>query len=75
MLEVELPEDEITRRRVGFYRRHGLALNERFYQQLPLRDGDSPTPMFLMSFPCPLTDAEFVRVRREIYRHVYETEI
>ena len=75
VLEVELPEDELTRRRIGFYQRHGLFLNERFYQQLPLRPGDSPTPMFLMSFPRALSDAEFLRVRREIYRHVYETEI
>lgn len=71
VLEVELPEGEIPRRRIGFYQRHGMRLNERFYQQLPLREGDGPTPMFLMSTPDALTDEEFLRIRAEIYRHVY----
>lgn len=71
VLEVELPEEELSRRRVGFYRRHGMHLNERDYAQLPLRPGDSSTPMFLMSWPDMLSDEEFVRIRKEIYRHVY----
>ena len=71
VLEVELPADDLTRRRIAFYRRHGMCLNEREYAQMPLRAGDAPTPMVLMSSPDELDDGEFVRVRREIYRHVY----
>jgi len=71
VLEVELPTDELTRRRIAFYRRHGMHLNEREYAQMPLRAGDMPVPMYLMSSPDELNAEEFVRVRREIYRHVY----
>lgn len=71
VLEVELPTDELTRRRIAFYRRHGMCLNEREYAQLPLRAGDVPTPMYLMSSSEELGEEEFIRVRREIYRHVY----
>ena len=74
VFEVELPTDEMTRRRIGFYRRHGAILNEREYAQLPLREGDDPTPMFLMSYPQGLTDEQFVHARKEIYRHVYGEE-
>jgi GNAT superfamily N-acetyltransferase len=71
VLEAELPADDLTRRRIAFYRRHGMCLNGREYAQMPLRAGDAPTPMVLMSSPDGLNDEEFVRVRREIYRHVY----
>ena len=73
-LEVELPEDELTRRRIAFYERHGLRLNEREYRQLPLRPGDGSTPMYLMSWPDPLKDEDFDHARRDIYRHVYGAE-
>ena len=71
VLEVELPTDVLTRRRIAFYRRNGMKLNEREYAQMPLRVGDVPTPMYLMSSPDALEDEEFRLVRREIYRHVY----
>ena len=71
VLEVELPTDDLTRRRIAFYQRHGMCLNEREYAQMPLRAGDAPTPMYLMSSPEALDEEEFVRIRREIYRHVY----
>ena len=37
VLEVELPEDALTRRRIGFYERHGLVFNSYPYLQPPMR--------------------------------------
>ena len=74
VLEVELPEGETARRRIGFYRRHGFALSERDYAQLPLRAGDSQTPMKLMFYPALPDEAGFDRVRHEIYRYVYNKQ-
>ena len=41
-LEVELPEDELTRRRIGFYERNGFVFNEYPYIQPPISKGKSP---------------------------------
>ena len=70
ILEVEMPTDELTKRRIGFYRRHGLQFNEYLYYQMPLRTGDEPTEMRLMSSEM-LSEEQFSAARREIYRHVY----
>lgn len=75
VLEVELPESETARRRINFYQRHGMRLNKQFYQQPPLKAGDEVIPLFLMSWPGALSDDEFIRTRKEIYYHVYKTEI
>lgn len=72
VLEVELPEEEMSRRRVGFYQRHGLILDGHFYEQMPYRAEDRPLPMRLMSWPLALDDDAFLTCRREIYRYVYE---
>lgn len=71
VLEVELPEDDLKRRRIGFYRRHGFFLNERPYLQMPLREGDQPMPQYIMSYPRMLDDGQFDACRRQIYREVY----
>lgn len=70
-LEAELPENDIARRRIGFYKRHGLLVSDRAYAQQPLRPGDSETPMRLLFYPALPDDAEFDRVRHEIFRYVY----
>ena len=44
VLEVEVPEDDMTRRRVGFYERHGLVYNDYPYLQPPLRKGNELLP-------------------------------
>ena len=70
ILEVEMPTDELTRRRIGFYQRHGMHFNEYEYYQMPLREGDTPTEMRLMSSRA-LSEIQFQNARSEIYRHVY----
>ncbi len=70
VLEVEMPVDALTRRRAAFYRRHDMTLNEYLYHQMPLRAGDAPTEMRLMSSTA-LSETAFYAARREIYRHVY----
>ncbi|MCG8399496.1 GNAT family N-acetyltransferase, partial [Bacillus atrophaeus] len=36
VLEVELPEDSLKKRRIGFYERHGFTFNEYPYIQPPM---------------------------------------
>ena len=70
ILEAELPTDDLTKRRIAFYRRHGMAVNEYVYYQMPLRACDEPTQMHLLS-GTKLNEAQFYAARKEIYRHVY----
>jgi len=59
VLEVELPETELSRRRVGFYRRQGFVASERPYTHPPYKRGGERVPLMLMSHPAPVTDAQF----------------
>ena len=71
VLEVEIPDNDLARRRVGFYQRLGLTLNEFPYLQMPLREGDEPLPLYIMSYPHPVSEADFAAQKREIYARVY----
>lgn len=70
-LEVELPEDDLSRRRIGFYERNGFTLNDYPYTQPPISKGRQPVPLRLMSTGGALTEAEFETIRDTLYREVY----
>lgn len=70
-LEVELPKDEISRRRIAFYGRHGFCLNTYEYVQPPMARGLSPVPLRIMSQGSPLTPAQYEALRHTLYRVVY----
>lgn len=71
ILEVEPPTDDISRRRIGFYQRLGFQLNEFEYMQPPLRKGHGFYPLYVMSYPCSVSMAEFEPMKKTIYREVY----
>lgn len=74
VLEAEVPADEMSRRRVGFYERQGFRVWDKDYVQPPYRSGGRPLPLYLMvageTDAMPSVDA----VRRAIYREVYGVE-
>ena len=71
VLEVEPPETDTARRRIGFYERSGFVLNGYDYTQPPLGRGRSAVRLMVMSFPRPLDKSAFERVRGELYKEVY----
>ncbi|WP_040951060.1 GNAT family N-acetyltransferase [Gorillibacterium massiliense] len=71
VLEVELPDTPIAQRRIAFYERIGFHLNPFAYQQPPLRRGQAPLPLHIMSYPAPLTEAAFHPYKITLYREVY----
>jgi ribosomal protein S18 acetylase RimI-like enzyme len=71
VLEAEPPEDELKRRRLGFYRRNGFYENSISYLQ-PSYHGGEGVPLVLISFPAVLEQP--AREIREIYREVYGRE-
>lgn len=74
VLEVELPETDIAKRRIGFYQRLGFQLNGFAYQQPPMRKGHGWYPLLIMSFPSSLTEEEFEPIKKKIYREVYRSQ-
>lgn len=71
VLEVELPEDDLSKRRIGFYERNGFKLCHKPYMQPPYRSVGTPIPMHVMySGDRPIDDI-FDKIKSEIYRNVY----
>ncbi|MFI3269405.1 MAG: GNAT family N-acetyltransferase [Rikenellaceae bacterium] len=58
LLEIEPPEDELTRRRQGFYERSGFVLNEYNHRHTPYRADTGDVTLRIMSYP-----TEFSRVK------------
>jgi ribosomal protein S18 acetylase RimI-like enzyme len=71
VLEVELPENEISQRRISFYQRQGFRLWENEYQQPPYREGDSYLPMLLMVQGELNSKTAFDQVKETLYKKVY----
>lgn len=73
LLEVEHPTEEISRRRIGFYKRAGFVLNDCEYLHPPYKRGGDPVSLALMTYPAAITndEAECFRERRHpiIFKH------
>ncbi|MBQ7759218.1 GNAT family N-acetyltransferase [Anaerotignum sp.] len=74
VLEVEEPEDELTRRRIGFYERHGLVYNDYPYLQPPMREGQDALPLKLMTKPSAIDEATYKKYKKRIHSIVYKYE-
>ncbi len=72
VLEAEPPISPMAERRLGFYARCGFHRDALPYLQPPYREGDAPTPLVLLSYPRPLSDA--AAVAEALYREVYGKE-
>lgn len=73
VLEVEEPEDELTRRRVAFYERSGFKLCPHNYIQPAYRPDGKSIPLKIMYQGQESLDADFERVRDTLYHEVYAT--
>ncbi len=74
VVEVELPEDETSRRRVDFYRRNGFALLSRPYTQPPYRPGGESLPLAIMSTDPTFAETHYAHIVSTLRREVYGAE-
>ena len=72
VLEVELPEGEMPRRRIEFYRRNGFTLNSYPYQQPAYGEGRRPVPLLLMTTGGGVEKEEFEAIKQSLYQTVYQ---
>ena len=74
ILEAELPDCEIARRRQGFYVRNGFKVNPFPYLLPPMQEGCKPVPMHVLSYPKFLVKSEFKAIKETLYKEVYNTK-
>ena len=59
LLEIEVPVDEITNRRYGFYKRNGFILNPYYHVQAKYHKGDSDLELKVLSYPQVLKEQDY----------------
>lgn len=75
VLEVEVPTDELSKRRVGFYERNGFFYNDYPYVQPAMADGKREVPLKIMSTKRKITLDEFNLARDILYKRVYKISL
>lgn len=71
VLEVEKPETDIARRRIGFYNRLNFHLHTHPYIQPPYGPDKEPLELFLMTYDFSDFDRQFKQVESSIHAEVY----
>lgn len=74
VVEVEPGEDDLTRRRIGFYERHGFYCNDYPYLQPPMRAGQPLMPLMLMTSPSKISEDVYNKYKTLIHKLVYKYE-
>ena len=71
VLEVEMPTDEMSKRRIGFYERLGFKLDNQVYHQPPYREGGEWLEMRLMTYGDVDLEYSFEQVKNCLHKNVY----
>ncbi len=71
ILEVEMPYNELSERRIGFYKRMGFVLDNHIYFQPPYHKTDGWFEMRLMSYGKIDLEESFGDIRDCLYKNVY----
>lgn len=76
-LEIEpvTDEDPMTARRAAFYQRLGFHCNFFPYCQMPLKAGDHPIRLWVMSYGKVISEKEFQPFKKEILENVYQVTL
>lgn len=70
-LEAELPNDEISKRRIDFYIRNGFAVNNYKYIQPPISKGRKPVPLLILTSGKEISEERFNEIKKLLYKYVY----
>jgi len=72
VLEIEPSTNELTHRRITFYERLGFSTCEISYWQPPYSPDKKKVKMQLMSFPDKILPLEFIEIKAQLYKDVYQ---
>lgn len=71
IFEVEKPYDELSKRRIDFYKRIGIIFNDFSYFQPSYHGGDDCVPMLIASYPKPINKNDYNYYTKIIKKNVY----
>lgn len=75
ILEVELPTNDLSRRRIAFYQRANFKLCSEPYMQPPYEKGFEPIPMYLMEYGGNLTKTSLSAIVKTLHTEIYGIKI
>lgn len=75
ILEVELPQTSLAKRRIGFYERVGFSIIDKPYKQPPYPGQNGFFPLLIMSTDPLYANEHYSQVISIIYREVYQVAI
>lgn len=70
ILEIELPTDELTRRRKAFYERNGMVVNTYSHVQPHYRKDDPDLPLLVLSYGRQITRSQYDELRSYLDENV-----
>ena len=70
-LEVELPNSDVSVRRIGFYKRCGFYYNDYPYIQPSISKGKKEVPLKLMTYGNQIDNKSFNMIKEILYTKVY----
>lgn len=71
ILEVELPDGDLEKRRIAFYERYGFKFNDYYYMQPPMKKGNELFPLRIMTYPDRVDEIEFNKYKEMLHKDVY----
>jgi len=71
LLEVEKPYDQLSTRRIEFYKRNGFILSNYGYMQPKINKEVNAIPLLLMAYRQDIKKCEFDKIMNSIYELVY----
>ena len=74
VLEVEVPYDDMSHRRIQFYQRNHFFLNDFGYIQPALRENMPDVQLRLMSYPQKSPTEELEKMKKQIFSEVYQQQ-
>lgn len=72
ILEVEIPEDEVSKKRIKFYEKNGYELTDFKYNQPILNKGYDTVPLVLMTYPNLLDTKDLQQAKLWLDQTVYK---
>ncbi|MFZ4739811.1 MAG: GNAT family N-acetyltransferase [Bacteroidales bacterium] len=71
VLEVELPEDTFSLKRIKFYERFGFSICHELYTQPPYEKNKVSLPMLIMAKHAIVSLHEFQNIKKTLHQEVY----
>jgi hypothetical protein len=71
VLEIEYPNDEISKKRINFYKKNAVIIQDFDYLLPPLQEDNPLLPMLIGTYPRSISQTEFKVAKQILYNNIY----